>query len=107
MARLMLKFIKSLLIIMLPLAALGSLGLWYLGAWRLVFPSHHHDTAAPARPANTQGPSLLVFSKTNSFRHDEGIEAGAVALRSIAARKGWNVFHTENGAVFNGSDLGA
>jgi hypothetical protein len=105
MARLVIKFIKSLFIIFLSLAALGSLGLWYVGAWRLVFPSHHHDTIAPALPSNMQSPSILVFSKTNSFRHDEGIEAGAAALRSIASRNGWEVFHTENGAVFNDSDL--
>lgn len=101
----MIKFFKLLLISLMTLVLLGMAGLWYVGAWRIVFPSHQHDTVAPVIPASVTGPSILVFSKTNSFRHKEGIEAGGRALGSIASHKGWGVFHTENGAVFNAADL--
>jgi uncharacterized protein len=48
---------------------------------------------------------VLVFSKTNSFRHDEGIAGGAKVLHAIATHHHWGIVHTENGAVFNKSDL--
>ena len=48
-----------------------------------------------------KAPSILVFSKTNGFRHFDAIEVGVPAIRAIADRRGWSVFHTENGAVFD------
>ncbi|MEZ5502032.1 MAG: ThuA domain-containing protein [Halioglobus sp.] len=93
----------SLLAVVLVLASLVTI--WNIGAWHLVFPSHQHDTVAPALPADLPAPAILVFSKTNAFRHKEGIEGGARALQSIAAKHGWGMFHTENGAVFNDRDL--
>jgi type 1 glutamine amidotransferase len=76
-----------------------------LGAWHLFFPSHHHDTVAPLIPEELVLPGVLVFSKTNSFRHREGIAGGAKALESITRSRDWGMFHTENGAVFNARDL--
>jgi hypothetical protein len=71
----------------------------------MVFPNNSHDTVAPVIPADLLSPAVLVFSKTNSFRHVEGIEGGTKALQAIANEHQWGVFHTENGAVFNESDL--
>jgi hypothetical protein len=69
------------------------------GAFRVFFPSDHHDEVAPALPANLPRPAVLVFSKTNGFRHEEAIPAGVELLREIAKRHGWSIFFTENGAV--------
>jgi type 1 glutamine amidotransferase len=47
----------------------------------------------------------LLFTKTNSFRHREGIEAGVRVVEILAKSNEWSVFHTENSAVFNTDDL--
>jgi len=85
----------------LLLAAGGSLaGLWYAGAWNLVFPDTSHDTTPPAVPEGLARPAVLVFSKTNGFRHVDAIEAGSRRLAEIARQRGYGFFQTENGAVF-------
>jgi uncharacterized protein len=93
------------LVIVIAGAALALASIWNVGAWHLVFPSEQHDTVAPAIPNDLASPAVLVFSKTNSFRHKEGIAGGAKLLREIAAQHKWGLFHTENGAVFNARDL--
>ena len=70
------------------------------GVWRAFFPSHHHDRVPPELPAGLHAPAVLVFSKTNGFRHEEAIPAGVALIREIAERRGWSVFATENGAAF-------
>ncbi len=57
-----------------------------------------YDEVAPALPADLPPPALLLFSKTNGFRHDS-IPAGVAALSQLAAERGWSLFHTENAAV--------
>ena len=65
-----------------------------------------YDTVAPELPAELLGPraagdvAILLFSKTSGFRHAEAIPACERSVREIAARRGWRVFATENGAVF-------
>ena len=104
--RSLLSRILTIALLLAITLVVGSLvTVWNVGAWNLLFPSREHDTVAPAIPAGVVSPAILVFSKTNSFRHKEGIAGGAKALQSIAARHKWGVFHTENGAVFNESDL--
>jgi type 1 glutamine amidotransferase len=77
----------------------------YIGAWGIVFPSHAHETVPPDIPAEVQAPAILLFTKTNSFRHKEAITAGTVFFESLAKQQGWSLFHTENSAVFNADDL--
>jgi hypothetical protein len=72
---------------------------------RVFFPSHEHETTPPELPADLTSPALLVFTKTNGFRHTEAIPAGLALIEQIAKRRGWSVFHTENGAVFNDAQL--
>jgi type 1 glutamine amidotransferase len=99
----------------LGLAALLVLAFAALVAWRL-WPSIRaarggvppiYDTAAPELPAELLGPRapekvrILVFSKTSGFRHVEAIPACERSVREMAARRGWHVFATENGAVFS------
>ena len=49
-------------------------------------------------------PRILVFTKTTGFRH-ESIEAGVAALRGLAAEAGWELDHSEDGAVFTEQNL--
>lgn len=97
--------IKFVLGILVLLVALGFAGIYYIGAWNILFPSSHHDTTPPEIGSDLQSPAVLVFSKTNRFRHKEGIAGGKKALAEIAAQNDWGVFATENGAVFNAEDL--
>ena len=99
------RILRVILLLGLVFVAVSMVIIWRVGAWHLVFPSHHHDTVAPSIPADLVSPSVLVFSKTNIFRHKEGIEGGAGALQAIAKKHNWGMFHTENGAVFNPDDL--
>jgi len=66
---------------------------------RVFFPSSDHDEVAPEMPEVLARPAILVFSKTNGFRHTQAIEAGIPALEAIAEKRGWSVFATENGAI--------
>ncbi|WP_101760015.1 ThuA domain-containing protein [Oceanicoccus sp. KOV_DT_Chl] len=49
--------------------------------------------------------SVLVFSKTNGFRHHEAIPAAKQLLAAIAEQQQWAIAFTENGAVFNAEQL--
>ena len=99
------KYLVALLILIVVLFAVLVALAAYSGAWRVLFPSGDHDSLAPHLPAQLGHPSILLFSKTNSFRHVDGIEGGNRALTEISTRNGWQVFATENGAIFNGQDL--
>jgi hypothetical protein len=62
------------------------------------------DRVAPALPAELGAEgrvAILLFSKTSGFRHEEAIPACERSVREIAARRGWQVFATENAAVFD------
>ena len=99
------RILRMALLLALVLVGLSLVVVWQVGAWNLVFPSHDHDTVAPALPSDLVSPAILVFSKTNSFRHEAGITGGVKALEAITSNQHWGMFHTENGAVFNESDL--
>ncbi len=68
--------------------------------YRAIRPSTSYDTGPPQLPSLSD-PAVLVFSKTNGFRHADAIPAGVEALQAAATRRGWSLFHTENGAVFD------
>jgi len=62
------------------------------------------DRVAPPLPAElgrNGRVALLLFSKTSGFRHAEAIPACERSVREIAERRGWQVFATENAAVFD------
>lgn len=103
---LLFRLLRGLLVLIVAVGALSLGAIWYVGAWQLVFPSTQHDTVAPEIPGELDSPGILLFTKTNAFRHKEGIAGGVVTVQSIAQGEGWGVFHTENGAVFNANDLG-
>jgi type 1 glutamine amidotransferase len=88
------------------LLALGiAAGSTACDALRVFFPSDDHDAVAPKLPPGLARPALLVFSKTNGFRHEESIPAGIELFRRIALRNGGAVFATENGAVHAAAQL--
>jgi len=99
------KVLKALLLILVILTFLGTLFIWFIGAWNILFPSSSHDTDPPVLPVGFTKPAIMIFSKTNGFRHKEGIPAGNRAIASLASDLGFAVFATENGAVFNETDL--
>jgi len=72
--------------------------------YRVEIGLHRYETAPPTLPPGLGRTAFLIFSKTNGFRH-ESIVAGNAALSAIAKRRGWSVFVTENGAVFNPAQL--
>jgi type 1 glutamine amidotransferase len=49
--------------------------------------------------------AILIFSKTAGYRHDDAIPAAEHAVREIAAHRGWQVYQTENAAVFDAALL--
>jgi type 1 glutamine amidotransferase len=72
---------------------------------RAIFPAKIYETEPPELPSDLAKPAILIFTKTNGFRHKEAIPAGLELFEAIAKRRGWSLFHTENGAVFNRDQL--
>ena len=94
------RILKWILIALLVVVI--GLAIW-IGpkAYSALHPSHEHDKMAPAVPASFPNHAVLVFSKTNGFRHDEAIVAAGLMFRELAAKQRWSVYETENGAVFS------
>jgi len=67
--------------------------------------SARYDRVPPELPHDLPRPALLVFDKTTGFRDEPSIDAAALALRQMAARRQWRVCLTDRGAVFNPRDL--
>jgi type 1 glutamine amidotransferase len=99
--------IRRILIGVLVLLAAGVAFNWptIRNAWRASHPTSAHETEPVALPAELGSPALLLFTKTNGFRHEEGIPAGVALIEAIAKRRGWSVFHTESGAVHTPENL--
>jgi type 1 glutamine amidotransferase len=93
-----------LLLAVLALTIVFAAVVWGPVFYRVEYGYHSHDSVPPELPPTLGKTAILVFSKTNGFRHDS-IGAANDALAKIAARHGWSVFETENGAVFNPSQL--
>jgi type 1 glutamine amidotransferase len=63
-----------------------------------------YDTVAPELPATMSRPAILIFSKTNGFRHDH-IPTSNPAIERLVRARGWSAYVTENAAVFNPAQL--
>ncbi|RYD54273.1 MAG: ThuA domain-containing protein [Sphingomonadales bacterium] len=61
------------------------------------------DSAAPTLP-KLRRPAVLIFSKTNGFRHDS-IPDAVAAVRKLAKARGFSTYATENAALFNREQL--
>ncbi len=63
------------------------------------------DLQPPSLELEADKPAILIFTKTNGFRHKEGIRAAQAVLGKLASARDWQVFTTENDAVHNQADL--
>jgi len=98
------KILKIVLWFILAAAAVVAFSAWrnwdtiqrvFLGGLKV------YEKTPPTLPASIARPAILVFSKTNGFRHEEAIPAGSAMLRKLAADNGWGYYQTENGATFS------
>jgi uncharacterized protein len=102
--RISLSFKKILMWIVL--AILGGFALLVASNWDLVQRIFLggvkvYETKAPKLPDEINRPAILVFSKTNGFRHEEAIPAANTVFASFAKDNRWGYFQTENGATFD------
>lgn len=66
-------------------------------------PTPTFDTKAPELPS-LKRPAILIFSKTNGWRHDS-IPQAVRAIEKLVRARGWSSYATENAAVFNPAQL--
>jgi type 1 glutamine amidotransferase len=66
-----------------------------------------YDHQPPTLPTPERRPAILVFEKITGFRDVPSVTAAHKAFADMAARRGWSVAFTENGAVFNPAQLAA
>ena len=99
------RIAATLLLIVFVLTSGLLIAACRVGAWNVIFPSSQHESVPPEIPAGLAEPAILVFSKTNQFRHFDGIEGGLAYFSRLSEEKGWGYFPTENSAVFNEKDL--
>jgi uncharacterized protein len=60
-----------------------------------------YSTAPVSLPVFTGDKTILIFSKTNGFRHGAAIEESLLLYKSLAIENGWTLFLTDNAGVFN------
>ena len=58
------------------------------------------DFKRPLDPGPVGPKGVLIFSKTNGYRHNS-IEPAIAALKKAGKEKGWQIYNTESGAFFN------
>ncbi len=103
--RFILKAMVGLVAVLLVLAVAASFHPEVQNVYRALSPSEEYDAEPPALPVEMAEPAILIFTKTNGFRHSEAIESGLEFFRQLAARRGWTLIHTENSAVHSAETL--
>ncbi len=99
--RRLLKILMWLILALVAIVAIMAARNWdtiqrvFLGGLKV------YESMPPALPAGLKHPAILVFSKTNGFRHEEAIPAANKLFSDLAREKGWGYFQTENGATFS------
>lgn len=68
------------------------------------WPTPVMDTVPPVLPS-LKHPAVLVFGKTNGYRDDDQNKAANAAISELIKHKSWDVFVTENAAIFNEAQL--
>jgi type 1 glutamine amidotransferase len=64
-----------------------------------------YDSVPPVLPKQLPHPAILVFEKITGFRDGPSVDAAHAALTAMAARRGWILVFSENGAIMNRRDL--
>lgn len=88
---------RTLLGMLAALLVVAGLAYYQLKANGII-PRKVYETAAPHVPAFSR-PAVLVFSKTNGFIHRDAIPVAKQVLAQLIQGEGWDVYHTDNGAV--------
>ena len=70
-----------------------------------VFKTPVFETQSPELPDSLGHNAVLVFTKTNSYRHWEAIDAANQLFGRLAEQEGWQVYFTDNGAIHNPAQL--
>ena len=73
------------------------------GGAGFVTPTYDHDP--PVLPADLKPGGILIYSKTNGFREEAGVQASDAALAAICHERGWPYYVTENAAIMNKEQL--
>ncbi|MEO6287532.1 MAG: ThuA domain-containing protein [Dyadobacter sp.] len=97
------KLLKSRLLFLFTSIFVFCLSLWAYALHtmrQLPWQSPLFDTEIPKFISPVHSNAILIFSKTNGFRH-ESIEAGITAIKKAGEKKGWDMHTTENGALIN------
>jgi type 1 glutamine amidotransferase len=94
------KRLLKWLALAVAIIVLGLGGFAAYGIYSAYYGKHIYETTAPELPAHLNGTAVLVFSKTNGYRHSEAIPAANAAFEAIANKHGWSAVFTENGAAF-------
>jgi len=90
--------ITGIIVLLLVVGFLGFGGFIYYKAKHGI---NFYESEAPELPAGLGENAVLIFSKTNGFRHGDAIEASLPAYQQMAEANGWDLFITDNGATFN------
>ena len=101
MARKIFKWVRWALLALLVLFAIQVARHWDTIQRTMLGGVKVYETVPPKLPAEIARPAILVFSKTNGFRHEEAIPAANALFAKIARDKGLGYFQTENGATFD------
>jgi uncharacterized protein len=88
-------------LILLAVIAFGVVSNWSLIQRIFLGGVKVYETSPPSVPMDMKRPAILVFSKTNGFRHEEAIPAANALFAKMANDNGWGYFQTENAATFS------
>lgn len=94
------KILKYVLVVFLTILLIGGI-MAYRFIDRVTNGVEDYDYSPPTIQFEEDKANILVFTKTNAFRHGGAIEASIPALQQICKDHDWHMIHTENGAVFN------
>lgn len=95
------KVFGRVIVGILLLTAIGIGGFVY----KVVYGFPFYESTPPEMVLQDHEFSVLLFNKTNGFRHGEAISESTKAFEQMAADAGWNLFITEKGGVFNSEQL--
>jgi type 1 glutamine amidotransferase len=99
--RTIIRLVSGLLLVIVALLVVSVARNWDLVQRLFLGGLKVYETQPPALPAKIPRPAILVFSKTNAFRHQEAIPAANALFARFAKEKGWGYFQTEIGAAFS------
>ena len=98
------KTIKYLLYGLLGLGLIVVVGMGVF-IYRVTYGLPFYESEPPVIPTQQKDFSILLFSKTNGFPHNDAIEKSIPAFEQLSIENNWSLFTTNNAAVFNDEQL--